>query len=289
MYIKKILNNNFAIVDGEHEMVVMGVGIAFNKKVGDKIEEYEIEKKFQLSNSELSFRLQELLVDVPLNIVKITEEIITNIKVEMGKKVNDVIYITLIDHINSALDRNKNGIPIINNLLYDIQRFYPQEYTLGIEAVNKINKAFQVELTDDEAGFIALHIVNATTTDASNTISYRITKLMKEILSIVRNFYQIDLDEKSLYYYRFVNHLRFFGQRMFGDTSNISNDDHLDLLEIIIEKYPSAYLGTLKIEEFLLKNYDTQISSEEKMYLTIHIQRILDEYYKKEEEENGKI
>lgn len=287
MKIEKILNNNFAIVSDEgREQIVMGLGIAFQKKVGDKIQDYEVDKIFRLSTSALNLRLQEVLVDVPMPVVQVSEKIITFIKLEIGKKVNDLIYVTLIDHVNSALMRSKEGISVANGLLLDIQRFYPVEYLLGLEAVQMINTSFSVSLQEDEAGFIALHIVNATMNDTDNSISMQITQLMKEILSLVRRFFRIDFDTNSLYYYRFVNHLRYFGQRMFTEDASISQEKYDELLTMIKAKYVLSYQCAVKIEQYLYEQYTTTISSEELMYLTIHIERIVDESKKNKENQH---
>ena len=233
MVISKILNNNFVIVQEDKEMVVMGIGIGFNRKVGDEIKEYEIEKTFHLSNSELNNKLYDILVDVPLNVFNLSECIIANIRLELGKKVNEIIYITLTDHINSAVQRYHEGISLPNNLLLEIQKFYPQEYNLGVEAVKQINQVLDVSLTEAEAGFIAMHIVNSTINDDDNIIAMRITELIKEVLSIVRRFFNVDFDNQSVYYYRFVTHLKFFGQRLFSDDLASSSEDLTDLIPML--------------------------------------------------------
>ncbi|WP_249652289.1 PRD domain-containing protein, partial [Lysinibacillus sp. D4A1_S13] len=72
-----------------------------------------------------------------------------------------------------------------------------------------------VSLPEDEGGFIALHIVNAELNEEMpNTIN--ITKVMQEILGIVKYHLKIDFNEESLHYYRFVTHLKFFAQRLFN-------------------------------------------------------------------------
>ena len=38
---------------------------------------------------------------------------------------------------------------------------------------------------------------------------YKITKIMQEILNIVRYNFKISFDEDSVYYYRFISHLKF--------------------------------------------------------------------------------
>ncbi|NLC05812.1 MAG: PRD domain-containing protein [Erysipelothrix sp.] len=282
MKISKILNNNFVIVQEDKEMVVMGIGIGFNKRVGDEIHDYEIEKTFHLSNSELNDRLYDILVDVPLNVFKLSECIIASIRLELGKKVNEIIYVTLTDHINSALSRYKEGISIPNNLLLEIQKFYPQEYQLGYEALKKINETLNVDLKEDEAGFIAMHIVNSTISDEDNIIAMRITELIKQILAIVRRFFNLEFDNQSVYYYRFVTHLKFFGQRLFTEKLTEKPEDLNDLMPMLISKYQKSYECSQLISNFLEKSYHVNISNEEIMYLTIHIQRMVNEHHQKE-------
>lgn len=54
MLIEKVLNNNVVITRDERnqEMIVMGKGLAFKKKVGDPIFDSCIDKKFQLTNDD---------------------------------------------------------------------------------------------------------------------------------------------------------------------------------------------------------------------------------------------
>nr|WP_238121518.1 PRD domain-containing protein [Ligilactobacillus salivarius] len=67
----------------------------------------------------------------------------------------------LSDHIYSALERYNSGVELKNNLLWEIKRFYPKEFTVGKEALDIINKQFGIKLPEDEAGFITMHIVEA--------------------------------------------------------------------------------------------------------------------------------
>ena len=53
-------------------------------------------------------------------------------------KLNQSIYVTLTDHINFAIERVSQGIEPQNALLWEIKRFYPQEFQLGIYALELI-------------------------------------------------------------------------------------------------------------------------------------------------------
>ena len=82
---------------------------------------------------------------------------------------------------------------------WHIQRFYQQEYELGKESLSIIKKNHGVELSNDEAGFIALHIVNGQLDEDVHDM-YEITKIMQEIENIVRYRFKIEFNEESAYY-----------------------------------------------------------------------------------------
>ena len=86
-------------------------------------------------------------------------------------------------------------------------------------------------------------------------------------MTIIRYTYNIEIDENSLNYDRFITHLRFLLKRL-NDDNMIESDN--DLLEQVKEKYKKAYNCMLKIEKFL----EVDMSNDEKLYLTIHIQRV---------------
>ena len=111
MIIKKVLNNNVVLSEkNNQEMVVMGKGIAFGKKAGDILEENKIDKTFYLQNFDTSERFKELLKDVPMKVVSLSYDIIEYAKNNLNIEFNDFIYITLTDHLNFAITRNKKSI-----------------------------------------------------------------------------------------------------------------------------------------------------------------------------------
>lgn len=276
MKIGKILNNNVAVIfegDGKTEKIVMGRGIAFSKKVGDTIDEEKIDKTFLLENSDNN-KLQQLLKDIPIEYFNVSEEIIEYAKTKAERSLNDFLYITLIDHIYMAVLRTKDGIKINNMMLWDIKKFYKDEYDIGLKALDIIEKYFNIKLPEDEAGFIALHIVNAQTNSDFNCIDEMedITKLIEKIVMIVERHFDIKFNEDSVYYNRFLTHLKFFALRLFQKNIYNGKEDE-DLLAIVKLKYKDAYECTLKIAEYISLSYSYDISDEEKLYLTIHIEK----------------
>ncbi len=275
MKIYKVINNNIVIVLDEQnqEHIYMGRGIGFRKHADDDFDPNLIEKEFVLSLTGTNQQLVELLNEIPLQEIDVAMNIIHLATNKLDKKLNETAVITLSDHIHTAIERSKQGIDVKNVLLWEIKRFYPQEYAIGKLALEIINEQLGVSLQDDEAGFIALHLVNAQMESSVGDIQ-GLTKFMQEILNIVKYTCNVTFNEDSPYYYRFITHLKFFAQRLLTNTSYDGNEND-DLLEIIKKQYQEAYNCVLKIKAFVFNNYSYDLSNEEQCYLVIHIERII--------------
>lgn len=276
MLIHKILNNNVIITADEHdrELIVMGKGLGFRKKPGDFISKDNVDKVYQLTNEKISLQFQELLEDLPMEYLEISDEIIEYAKKEINENLNETIYISLTDHLHTAIERVKKNVEVKNVLLWDIKRFFPDEFKVGMMAIQKVKERYDVELSEDEAGFIALHIVNAQQDGEGSSNTYEITKIMQEIMNIIKYYFKISFDESSVYFYRFTTHLKFFAYRMLSKGQSMDETDQ-ELLDIIKTKYQNAYHCIEKIDKYLTDAYDYTISNDEKLYLTIHIARLV--------------
>lgn len=275
MIIQKILNNNVVItLDGTgQEQIVMGRGIAFKRKIGEDIPGNQIDQVFRLANQDTSLKFQELLEELPLEVMQLSDEIITYAKTKLGRKLNDTIFISLTDHLHTALERNRQGVEVKNFLLWDIKRFFSDEYLIGKEALDMVAEKFDVRLSENEAGFIALHLVNAEMEEEVGNV-YELTKIMQEITNIVKYYFKVTFNEESVYFYRFSTHLKFFAYRLLNHKEFQDEDDG-ELFEVIKKKYHNAYNCVNKIASFLFEHYAYTVTKEEKMYLIIHIARVI--------------
>jgi len=134
-----------------------------------------------------------------------------------------------------------------------------------------INQRLMVNLPEDEAAFIALHIVNAQL-ELDITEIKQVTKLINEILSIVRDHFKITLDESTLDYARFVTHLKFFSRRLL--RKQVKTEADVNLYKIVKESYPNVYECVKIIESHIKKFYEQELSLSEKLYLMMHMIRI---------------
>lgn len=277
MIIKKILNNNVVITlnDYQEEIVVMGKGLAYGKKVGDHIDSLRINKVFEMSLKDEHKKMVNMLKDIPIEYMEISDKVIKKAKQELNSVIDDSLYISLTDHIYTSVERYKEGIPLKNQLLFEIKHFYKKEFELGLFALSLIKEKYNINMEDDEAGFIAMHIISS---EIGKNISdvYEMTTFIQDILRIVKNYFKITFNENSLSYYRFITHLKFFGLRVFNH-SNHKEDNSLnnDLLEIMKEKYVEPYLCAVEIKKYIEKKFNYHLEDEEILYLTIHVAKII--------------
>ena len=276
MRIGRILNNNVVIIKDENgeEQVVCGKGIAYKKKAGDLLSEKLINKVFVLKDTAQKQHFQEIVSEIPVEYIQITTEIVEMLTQTLKRKLNEAIYISLRDHIYMAITRYLDGVVVKNSMLWDIKRFYEKEYQAAKKVWKMINQTFKVELPEDEIGFITLHIVNAEMDNENLKQTMEVTKLMQEISNIVRYYFSVEFNTESVYYYRFITHLKFFAQRLLTDKEYEDDQDN-ELFNTIRQKYRISYKCVEKIAEFISRKYEKELSDEEKLYLTIHIERVI--------------
>ena len=275
MIVEKVLNNNVVVSidpNTRKEVILMGSGIAFNKKPGQLIDDKKIEKTFIVDDENLGNKIKKLINQIPEGIFEITDEIITYAIVELNVELDKQIYISLADHIAFAIKRYKNGIIIKNELLSEIRRIHKAEYNVSLWAVDYINKKVNIELPEDEAGFIALHFVNAGYKETT-TKSITSTKIIKDVLNIIKCHFSLDLDENDLNYDRLLTHLKYFAKRIVNNNQDNSTDSNF--AKMIAKTYQESYECAVKIGDYILKNNNYYVNDEEKVYLTMHIQRVI--------------
>ena len=163
-----------------------------------------------------------------------------------------------------------------NVLLLDIRQLYKKEYGYGARSGrrNSTGAFHDTSCRLDEAGFMALHFVNAED-GQQNDDSYRIALIVNQVQEIVKSYFSdVAFDETSLYYQRFLTHLKYFAQRYLHKELQYDEDEKL--FRIIQEQCREAY-GCVKLIYLMMEEkYHYELSKEEMMYLSIHIQTNVD-------------
>ncbi|WP_208559701.1 PRD domain-containing protein [Marinilactibacillus kalidii] len=272
MKIKKILNNNAVLVrQDDKDFIWIGTGLGFGKKLGEEADQDKIEKVF-IMHQKSSERFGQLLKDIPVKYAALADDIIDYAKQQIQYQLSDTIYISLTDHLYNLINLHKEGIAISNKLSWEIQKFYPIEYAVGEYAVKLIQEKEQVNVDESEISNIAMHFINVQINSSNEKVEdiQSMTKKVKEIIGIIRNYNKIHIDENSIAFERFVTHLRFFFKRL--EKASTSSQKSNSLLEHVVDKYPEAYASTRLIEKYLqVTMYD-----DEQLYLTLHIQKLIE-------------
>lgn len=273
MRAKKILNNNVITTNNENgqEIIVMGKGIGWNLKTGDIIDESKIEKTFRMDTAKSTARLKQLFLEVQIESVQASTEIVDYAMKHLDKELKKNVYIMLTDHIDFAIERYKKGITFKTALYWEIQKIYPKEFAISKHALDIIEKHCQIRLPEEEAASIALHLVNAEYDGNMNRTENMVT-IVNGALNIVRRMLKVELDQESLDYQRFVTHLLFFAQRVLDKIPLESQGDFL--YETMKQGHPKELQCAQKIAEHVNKQYGVVVGKEELTFLTVHIVRV---------------
>ena len=275
MRIKKVINNNILCVIDDHggEMIVTGKGLGFKRKVGERIDPALFEKTYRMEGKAEQRKLRELCEQIPIEHLKLTQDLIEYIKSQIKVPLNESLLITLADHISFAIKRKENCVEFTNPLQGSIMSYYPSEYQLGQYCLRVIQEQTRTELNPSEAAFIALHIVNAEL-NTSMSVMYDITRLIEGALEVTEYYYQKTFDRESLDFNRFVVHLRYFAQRLFQAAQAPSDEYDADFQEMIVRSCKQHYKCAQCIGEYIRNTYHKDVTENELIYLTIHLKRI---------------
>ncbi len=275
MRIKKVINNNILCVvdDRGSEMIVTGKGLGFKRKIGERVDPALFEKTYHMEDKAEQRKLRELCEQIPIEHLKLTQDLIEYIKGEITAPLNEALLITLADHISFAIKRKENGVEFTNPLQGAIMSYYPTEYHLGQHCLKIIQEETRANLNPSEAAFIAMHIVNAEL-NTSMSVMYDMTKLIEGTLEVVEYYYQKKFDRESLDFNRFIVHLRYFAQRLFQAAPRQEDEYDAEFQEMIIRSCKQHYKCAQHIAEYIRNAYQKEVSGEELIYLTIHLKRI---------------
>jgi beta-glucoside operon transcriptional antiterminator len=272
--IKQIFNNNIVstVDDKDQELLILGRGIGFQFRAGDPIDEARIEKVFRLQDSSIYERFKAIVTEMPVEILQVTDDIVSLARMQLNKQISDGIYVSLSDHIHFAVQRMEREQIVRNPLSWEVQHFYKAEYDVAKEALTILRERLGIDFPKDEICNIALHFINAEVNDSMNDVTH-LMQLLQEIMNIIKYHFGVDLDEDSVNYFRFITHLKYFCQRVITHTSHDDTEEYL--YKVVKKNYPDTFKCIRKIESFILKNYEYVMTHSEQLYLTLHLERLM--------------
>lgn len=266
--IKKVLNNNVVIAEyKDDDLILIGKGIGFNTEKNKYILSDKVESIFVKSVSTDS-NYKKILDNINGEIVGISEEIINKCEKHLKTTLNPGIHVSLPDHINFAIIRYTQGVIIENPFINELKVIYPEEYSLAEVAVKMINERFIINMPEDEAGFITLHIRAALKEQqVSQSLAY--TRKLGEIMNLISVLSKKQFVKTSLEYIRTVTHMNFMLERVITGKT-ISNP----LLDTIKKELYNEYDLAIKISMKMENLFSVKVPDDEIGYLAIHLKRL---------------
>ncbi len=272
--VKKILNTSVVLVENEdkQEFILLGKGIGFGQKVGNIIEEHKADQTFMPIENTKAKEFLGLLGSIQPVYIEITQKIVNEAEARLNTKLNSGIFFTLMDHLSFAVERCKKNINITNRVFWEIKSYYPDEFKVGMFAVELMNQEFNIELPKEEAANVAFHLINAQGGGKETKDGMKHAKMIGSIVNLIRYSLNINMDKENIHYSRFITHVKFFVERFFEDKM-LDQDDIL--FEQIANLYPDAMDGAFKVKEYIKQVYGKSIPNDEITYLAVHIHRLV--------------
>ena len=191
----KVFNNNAVSVvmpDGR-EAILVGNGLGFGRRPGDVIDKGRVSKVYYVQN-ELQTKFLKMLDNVTPQVMQAAERISLAAE-EQGILLSSKSTISLVDHISFALERVEKGTFLPNLMLSETRMLYPKEYAVGQRALELVRQFCGVQLPEDEAGYIALHLVAGA---ADGALAYDTVKFVMAVKEIICDTYHCTFEEESL-------------------------------------------------------------------------------------------
>lgn len=270
----KVFNNNVSLVlnDDSQEEVVMGSGIGFALKPGDIVDQSKIEKRFIMNDKRSISDMEQLIERIEYQDFELASEILMLFEKEFQVESQPTAVLTLADHLGFAKERAKKKMLIRTPLEWELKQVYPKEYQVALNAVALMREQTAIEIPDEEAAFITLHYVNSFEDSQGMEETMLISKIMQSILTIVNYHYKKEFKQDSLYFSRFVTHIRYFVKRQLEDQR--LEDETSNLLNLIQLKYQEDFECGKKIKTFLEDTYGWKITEDELLYMVLHLNRL---------------
>ncbi len=270
--ISKVLNHNAMIgisVEDNKEYLVMGKGVAFGKKVSDRIEVRAEDTVYSLHEFTERGNAKDIIKSVSPVCLELANEVLNRAEQEFGKIDRSILF-PMADHIEFAVRRIKNHEQISNPLTEDIRVLFYKEYKVAQCMEQLLMDKMQIQIDEHEVGYIALHVHSAIKNEKVSQ-AMQIARAVRECISLVEKQTGREIDVMSLSYNRLMNHVRYMIARSInGEKLKVSMNDYMEV------KFPKAFDAAKKICVQIEADMKLALEDVEIGYLAMHIERVMD-------------
>ena len=157
-----------------------------------------------------------------------------------------------------------------NLLLSETRLLYRREFDLGRRSLDIIRECCGVSLPEDEAGYIALHLISIS---VDQNAAYDILKFVKGTLDIIKETYGVSLDADSLDTMRLITHLKFLAQRIF-QGQGWEDEGMEDMYELLIGHHPRNRVCLDRLDQYCRSAFSYALNQQEKFCLLVHLTKV---------------
>lgn len=272
--LQRVVNNNaiVALDENRREVILMGKGIGVNwhQHKGQRVPSHMIEKTFVLKSDKQLPYFEEILKRIPLHEIDTVNNALQYAQKKLAFDFKDYLFLTLLDHIRFAKERFHRNEVIQNPFLHEIRQFHPLEYQTAWEMVQYVNEQLSTAFDENEAGFIAFHLINAIS-PLKQEEACQIIKISSGVIGVIEQYYEKCIDKESIYYSRLLTHLKYFLNRVLQKPDDDKERKEVVLFHDIQTHYEQEWDCALKIKSYLEQRWQLLVSEEELNYLMIHI------------------
>lgn len=134
-----------------------------SKKYGVKFDELEVQYLHAYMNSILMSSMQEKETSLETSAREFAYSLITSWKKQLKYPFDKdkILFENVLAHSRPAMLRFQHAIPIENPLLSTIKIQFKNTFHVTAECCKELSKRFNVEISEDEVGFLSLHLASA--------------------------------------------------------------------------------------------------------------------------------
>ncbi|MDO4900331.1 PRD domain-containing protein [Actinomyces sp.] len=273
MEILRVFNNNVILARDElgREAVLTGRGLGFQRKPGQDADTSRVVRRYVLAQNAES--VGEVMAAIPLERIALIERTFRGAARDLGTTVPASTIVAVIDHVNQAMERVRAGITMDYPLRSEAAHLHPEELRLAERMVAELNQAQEVQLPDGEAVALALHLFAAAVGAPSTREAAFQSKLIGQVMDILKAAYGRDFRPDSIDAARFAVHLRYFLVRA-RTGEQLADGTGAAIAESLRIRYPGAYRVAIRVKELLEMRLGITVQQDETAYLTMHVARL---------------
>ena len=271
--ITKVLNHNtvLAVKDkSASEYLIVGKGVGFGKKITQSIEPTDADSLYELTQTRDRGPAKDIVKSIEPEYLEIANTLLDNAEHEFGHIDRSILF-PMADHIAFAVKRMENKEQISNPLNDDIRVMFYREYKIAENIRHILKDKKQIDIIDDEIGYITLHI-HTSLNNSKVSDAMEMAAAVRKCATFIEEKIGKHIDVTTMAYNRLMNHIEV--QHIYMPYTDHVEKLKVDLNQFIEKNYPESFALAGEICKELGKDLNHEFLDNETGYLAIHIEQI---------------